>query len=470
MNHSYDTTDGRLIRTITGATPEYSLANFAAVLNETRDFSENASYVIHDSVYDAQGRLERSHDGRNVAMKYEYDETGRRIATISDADYPDRGTLSTLPAALALRTETDYNAVGNTLEVRSPRYFDAGDAEGHNKSKETWTYTDRGLVATHTVAAGSTEEATESFIYDLKGRRTERTDFANKVWKTHYEDCCGQVTATENPLGHGSISRTNAVGQTIHQVTVADYSDHVAALDNPVDAKTLREVTTRYDGRGRPIARTTWVVARGVVDQNNPPIAGLDGVAAADGLTTQYLYDDDLTDGAGLDSAAGATPALGGNPISLADAITKLADSEANGGAGISFNADAKGTARAMVSPVGEIRFSVSAGSGSISGVLNPTDNSLITWSCRGKSTTTNLAGYGTVLINKSINAAGHITKSYTDAAGRTLESHDALGKITKYEYDAGGNRLSVRDPNNVGQDCIYDALRRDLSCTIQQM
>ena len=154
------------------------------MLNETRDFSENASYVIQDSVYDAEGRLGRSHDGRNVAMKYEYDETGRQIATISDADYPDRGTLSTLPAALALRTETDYNAVGNTLEVRSPRYFDAGDAEGHNKSKETWTYTDRGLVATHTVAAGSTEEATESFIYDLKGRRTERTDFANKVWKT----------------------------------------------------------------------------------------------------------------------------------------------------------------------------------------------------------------------------------------------------------------------------------------------
>ena len=150
----------------------------------------------------------------------------------------------------------------------------------------------------------------------------------------------------------------------------------------------------------------------------------------------------------------------------LADVITKLADSEANGGAGISFNADAKGTARATVSPTGEIRFSVSAGSGSISGVLNPTDNSLITWNCRGKSTTTNLAGYGTVLVNKSINAAGHVTKSYTDAAGRTLESHDALGKITTYEYDAGGNRLSVRDPNNVGQDCIYDALRRDLSCT----
>lgn len=34
-------------------------------------------------------------------------------------------------------------------------------------------------------------------------------------------------------------------------------------------------------------------------------IAGLDNITSADGLTTQYLYDDDLTDGSGLDSTGG---------------------------------------------------------------------------------------------------------------------------------------------------------------------
>ena len=63
-------------------------------------------------------------------------------------------------------------------------------------------------------------------------------------------------------------------------------------------------------------------------------------------------------------------------------------------------------------------------------------------------------------------NALGDIRKSLTDAAGRTIQSIDALSKITAYTYDAAGNQLSVRDPNSVGQDCVYDGLGRDTSCT----
>ncbi|OYP36784.1 hypothetical protein CGZ80_06960 [Rhodopirellula sp. MGV] len=33
-------------------------------------------------------------------------------------------------------------------------------------------------------------------------------------------------------------------------------------------------------------------------------------------------------------------------------------------------------------------------------------------------------------------------------------------------KHDASGNRLKVRDPNGVGQDCLYDALGRDTQCT----
>ena len=199
--HAYDDTDGRLIRSVTGATAEFSLADFDAIFNLTRDFTPNANFVISDSVFDEDGRLIRSHDGRNVATKHEYDSLGRTVVSIADADYTDRSTLSNLPAALALRTETDFDDSGNTVEVRSPRFFDANDSLGRQNAKENWTYTDRGLVKTHTVGSGSPVAATESFVYDLNGRRTERTDFAGKVWKMHYEDCCGQVTASENPLG-----------------------------------------------------------------------------------------------------------------------------------------------------------------------------------------------------------------------------------------------------------------------------
>ncbi len=472
--YGYDANDGRLIRTVVGTVPEFeipeedpSVSNYDpndAVLALTRDSQPNATYIITDSIYDESGKLVESIDPRNIATKYEYDDAGRQTAVIAAAT-----------TGVETRRETVYNIAGQVTEVRSPRYFDSSDTEGYQKASETWTYDERGRQSTHTVAPNSAIAATESFKYDLLGRQIEKTDFAGKLWKAHFEDCCGKVTGSENPLGHGAISRRDSLGRVIHQASLETYSDHVAALDNPVDAKTLREVTTRYDGRGRPVARTTWLVARGVVDATNPPIAGLDGVAATDGITQQYLYDEDLTDGVGLDSATGASvDQLGGGTynVSLSAALAKLADTEANGGAGITFNADAIGSARVSINAEEEISFSISdaAGKSVMSGIIEPHDganpNSLLSWNVTPDQATTNLAGYGTVVVSKSVNAFGKSNTQHSDAAGRTIQSIDALGKITSYTYDASGNLLSVRDPNNVGQDCTYDALGRGLTCT----
>ena len=148
-----------------------------------------------------------------------------------------------------------------------------------------------------------------------------------------------------------------------------------------------------YDSRNRQVARiaaegtaqearaeTDYDAASNAIevrspryfDANDPPIAGLGSVAAADGLTEQFLYDDDLTDGVGLDNATGASPLIGSTAVSLADAITKLADTTANGGAGVAFDADATGSARVSINPEGEVRFSISdaAGRSVMSGVL----------------------------------------------------------------------------------------------------
>ncbi|WP_197455952.1 RHS repeat protein [Stieleria neptunia] len=466
--YAYDATDGRLIRTVAGTTPEFSLADFDAVIALTRDFSANASYVITDIVYDAEGNQIRLHDGRNMATEFEYDSRGRRTAQVADADYIDRSTLSSLSTALELRTETLYGLADRVKEVRSPRYFDSGDTYGYQKAREQWTYTDRGLVASHTVAVGAGEEAAEEFEYDLLGRRIERTDFRGKIWETHFEDCCGQTVASENPLGHGSIVRKDSLGRTVHMAAIEDYASHAASLDNPVNAKTYREVTTKYDGRGRPVARTTWLSARGTVDIDDPPIAGLGGVSASDGLTEQYLYDDNLADGSGLDSTGGVTPLMGSAAIKLGPALTQLADTVANGGAGVTLDSEAPGSARVVINPEGEVRFSISdaAGRSVMSGILDPSDSSLVTWNCNAYDATTSIGGYGTVLVSQNVNALGNSTQQLSDAAGRTIQAIDAIGEITAYTYDAAGNQLSVRDPNSVGQDCTYDALGRDLTCT----
>ncbi|MEO1527314.1 MAG: RHS repeat-associated core domain-containing protein [Planctomycetota bacterium] len=453
--YGYDATNGRRIRTVMGAVPEYSVADFAEVFLEVRDLTPNADFVLTDTIYNDDGTVQRSINPRDIPTDYIYDSRGRRT------------TVTQAVATIDAKTETLYDLNDNVTELRSPRYFDVSDSEGYLKAKETWTFTDRGLVATHTEAPGTSEAATESFEYDLAGRRIKHTDFRGKVWKSHYSECCGQVTASENPLGDGTIVRRDSAGRTAHSAAIGDYASHTSSLENPVDAKTYREVTTKYDGRGRPIAQTTWLSARGVVDSSDPPIAGLGGVAATEGLTEQYLYDENLNDNSGLDSTIGATPPIG-SAVSLNAALTKLSQTVVNGGAGVSFDTDSPGSARVAINAEGEVRFSISDASGRIimSGMVNRSDNSLITWSCRALDTTSIVAGYGTVLVAEQVNAMGKSRKSLSDALGRRIQGADELGEIVSLTYDAASNQLSVRDPNGAGQDCVYDNLGRNVQCT----
>jgi hypothetical protein len=77
-------------------------------------------------------------------------------------------------------------------------------------------------------------------------------------------------------------------------------------------------------------------------------IQGFGGVAGTQGLTTQTLYDADLTDNSGLETTTGITvtnPLGGTYTVSLAAAITKLGQPVAQGGAGITLAAGTPGSA-----------------------------------------------------------------------------------------------------------------------------
>jgi YD repeat-containing protein len=56
--------------------------------------------------------------------------------------------------------------------------------------------------------------------------------------------------------------------------------------------------------------------------------------------------------------------------------------------------------------------------------------------------------------------ALNHTVRSRADGAGRVRETVDAENRVTVMTYDANGNRLSVRDPNNTGQDCVCPSLQ----------
>ncbi|MFY8200191.1 MAG: RHS repeat domain-containing protein, partial [Pirellula staleyi] len=175
--YGYRASDGTLIRTITCTVPEQTFADFAAVWSQSRDTNPNAKFIIHDAIRDAQGRLTQIIDGRGIETRMEYDAQGRE--TNKRVDY---GT------SIEARTETVYNAASQVTEVRSPRYFDSTDTNGYQKAREQWTYNGRGKVATHIVAPGTADGATESFTYDLGGRQETHTDLeatSGRESKTH---------------------------------------------------------------------------------------------------------------------------------------------------------------------------------------------------------------------------------------------------------------------------------------------
>ena len=340
------------------------------------------------------------------------------------------------------RTEMDHDLAGNVTEVRSPRFFDVTDANGQNAARTVMTYTGRNLLASRTEAPGTAVAATVSYTYRIDGRLDTRTDERGEVWANLESGCCGLQTASANPLDEGTISNRDPRGLVVHTARVSNVSQQVAYAD-PADADTLSETTTRYDARGRPAARTVWLVPRGSVDPANPPIAGEGGIPATDGLTSAWAYDDDLTDGAGLDQT-------------FAQHIN-----------GLNLGAGAAGSATLATNAAGERTLSLSDAAGrTLRTVQLAADDTALTQTTRTYDTVVNVAGYGDVVETTGANLPGHATKARTDAAGRTIEAVDTLGKVTSYEYDAGGNVLSVRDPNGVGRDCVYDRLGRDTSCT----
>ena len=211
------------------------------------------------------------------------------------------------------------------------------------------------------------------------------------------------------------------------------------------DAETLQEVTTLFDKRHRPLYRTVWLVKRGDVDPNDVPIAGLNGIPASEGLTTEMIYFDET------DGHPELTPLL--NELS-ADGIT--------------FSVDNDGSAVITINPAGEVSVSIADGVGRTiaSGMYDKDDYALNIYTLVSWQTITHDLIVNDLLETKTTSALGFENKVHSDGAGRRLASIDAEGNASSFEFDANSNLVKVRDANGVGQDCVFDDLNRDISCT----
>ncbi|MEM9944167.1 MAG: RHS repeat domain-containing protein, partial [Planctomycetota bacterium] len=304
--------DRQTVRTIETRDPTVTYSNNTQVLDATRQTINNPTIRINDAIRDLTGNI--------VEM---IDPSGVEVLTTRDA--LGRSTIqSRSKNSLTLTTQSQYNADGNVTQSTA--------VDGIVTSM---TYDDAGNLKERTVGFGTPLAMTTSYGYGPDSMPVSVISPDGGVATTDYQTCCGFTVGSRNALGHGTITNQNSNGQTVHSATIADYDSHSNLLD-PIDAKTLSETTTAYRPNGRVQYRTVWKSPLGAITRDNPPIAGVGGVAAADGVTTQYVYDTKIFDEQDLDDPAGLTiDRLGGGTaqITIVPALTKLAESNANGGA-----------------------------------------------------------------------------------------------------------------------------------------
>jgi RHS repeat-associated protein len=409
--------DDRVIRTVRETVPG-GVSNPAGVATLARNLLPNAPFLIEDITYDVEGQVLSRIDGRGITTTFAYDGQGRMVQRIEAAGTPAAG-----------RTEYDYDAQGNRIEVRHPRHF---TEPGGFRSE--YTYTGRNLLASITEAFGRPEAATETYSYDLSGRRIQRIDARGASWATLWSECCGYKLGEVDPSGAARIRNHDALDHTTHEYVTANVAQLSSEAEFHDPPATLNEVTTRYDARYRPIARTVWLVELGFVDESAPPIAGDPGFPATDGLTTRWVYDDNLADGIGLD----ATYAL----------------------ASLGFGPGADGSAVEETNPANEKSVMVYDGLGRAVLAIDGNGNaSRIAYDQVS----------GGLIETVYTDALGHARKERTDGGGRARALEDAEGKVTSVGFDANGNRVSQRDANNTGADCLFDERNREKECTDTQ-
>ena len=418
--------------------PSFSLADYAAVTALTRDLNSNPSYVIEDLILDGEGQVTGHLDGKGIQGSAAYDALGRVT----------RQTVA-VGTTVEAKTESDFDAQGNRIRVREPRHF----TEPGGFITE-FAYNGRNLLASKTEAVGRPEAATESYTYYADGRIADTTDARGSVWTTQWRICCTLVLAKADPLGKVDDSGTNKRGTRVFGTDYANNPTYSAViLDLPVSAtaawwrnppedQTLNEVTTTYDARNRPIARTVWLEPLPQSVGNCwLGVQGGDPGTPASFLKTTWRYDQDLTDGVGLDATYSGFLA------------------------GLNLGAGSVGSMVEETSPAGRKTLTTMDGLGRVVRTVqvNGDVSTSVVVDMAYDNVADGLVETQAVRYPNGLGGANPITtKVQADGAGRTRKTIDAEDNASLFGFDPNGSLVSARDPNSVGYDATFDERNRE--------
>ena len=235
---------------------------------------------------------------------------------------------------LNLISSTAYDLEGNVTAATRRDTSSPATRPDSGKAYETWSYTPRNLRQAHVAAAGDTSiSATESWTYNLDRTQDVHTDFRGNEWTTMWSPCCAnRVTVQLDPLNAAETRQYDGFGSVTHTQTVTETGTSTV----------YRDMTTRYDERHRPKARTVWLVAGDTSCSGgtagcccaNPPIYGGGGVGRPGRHERHcrrpdhgWLYDENLSlTGSGLMAGVqvGSMKSSGSITVSIAGLVGQV--------------------------------------------------------------------------------------------------------------------------------------------------
>lgn len=304
--------------------------------------------------------------------------------------------------ALGYKTVYEYDDEGNRTRIKHPRSF--------TESANFWTemsYTGRNLLKSVTEATGrGADEATQTFTYTYTKKKSTVSDFLGRLTTYLYSTCCDRVVEVREPAPSGQPNPT-----TYYQY---DSYGNITRVTDPNGHWT----GTDYDRRHRVIK-----VTRDMVTTANP---------TAPALITEYKYDDNAADSSGLSST-------------YSSHLT-----------GLGFGAGFDGSLVEVTNPESEKSVQIHDAVGRVIKTIDGLSH----------TTTTTFDTIVSNLVETTFtDALSHATKIQADGAGNPRVTIDALTKPTSRGFDANGNQVTIRDPNDVGMDCTFDAANREIKC-----
>ena len=399
--------------------------------SETR-YTAGATGLTAQFFYDDANRMVAQIDpfGRRTAFIYDVnDRVVRSVRELVAGGIPTGSDLTTLPRIL---TANPSYVIEDSAFDASGLVTDQFDGRG-NRTQHQYDAQARRRVTTE--AVGTPDAATITITYDAQGNVVARQNargfttsatFSGRNLMLSQTEAAGTPVAATTTYTYTPTNKVATVTDALLRTTSNTYGvccDRLVAVTDPLGFITAMA----YDFYGN---RTS------VTDANNLAT-----------LTTYDARNRPVT----ITNAAGETTTL-----AYLDSATALPEA-----AGLGLGAGADGSAVITTNPRNERSIAIRDGVGR---TVRNVDG-------LGHATTMAydlpVTDAGTALVAMtSTDPLAHVTTAYQDGAGRTRVSLDALSKRNTMGFDAAGNRVTWRDANSIGMDCVFDARNRDVRCT----